>query len=205
MVCALHGPARVAVIGSLAAQRDSKVLRLGEPGLRALSVPVDDVLDSEFVQQARGLGRVLEQFRRREGFGRAIAAPQIGVERRFIAVNLGHGPFVVVNPEITWRSQQLMTLWDDCMSFPSLMVKVRRSKSISVRYTTENGEEVVWDRLNPPEAELLQHEIDHLDGILAVDRALDGEALVDREVFDTHRSHFEAQVDYVIQPTIAQR
>ena len=84
------------------------------------------------------------------------------------------------------------------MSFPSLLVRVRRHRSISVRFTTGEGERVVWEKLEPAVSELLQHEIDHLDGVLAVDHALDRGAIVTRAAFDAHREHFLRQVDYVI-------
>jgi peptide deformylase len=73
-------------------------------------------------------------------------------------------------------------MWDDCMSFPSLLVRVRRHKCISVHFCDEHGNPHEWLQLNQATSELLQHEIDHLDGILAVDRALDDESLVLREV-----------------------
>ena len=145
---------------------------------------------------------VLEAFRSEHGFGRAIAAPQIGVEKRFIALNLGRGPFVIVNPEIVERDQKTMTLWDDCMSFPVLMVKVARASSITVEYTDEQGARREWRAVEPGVAELLQHEIDHLDGVLAIDRAIDEHSIVMREVYLAQQGYFDRQVDYVIKPTV---
>ena len=180
------------------------VLLLGEPGLRVVCEPVTDLVTDSLAMQIRGLHRTLDAFRHEHGFGRAVAAPQIGVPRRIIAVNLGRAPFTVINPEIVWRSCETFTLWDDCMSFPSLLVKVARSKSISVRYTTESGEEILREHLDRSVSELFQHEIDHLDGVLAVDRACDGDALISREVFETEPGYFADQVDYTIQPTMIQ-
>jgi peptide deformylase len=65
-----------------------------------------------------------------------------------------------------------MELWDDCFSFPDLMVRVRRSVEITVSFTDEHGGSQTMNARNDL-SELLQHEIDNLDGILAVDRALD--------------------------------
>jgi peptide deformylase len=89
-------------------------------------------------------------------------------------------------------------MWDDCMSFPFLLVRVRRQQSISVRYLDDEGNVKVMDRLDQPTSELLQHEIDHLDGILAVDHALDADAIVSREVFEENPEWFTNRVDYVI-------
>ena len=176
----------------------AEVLQLGDPGLRQRSQTVHDFECAGFRDAERRLHATLRAFRAAHGFGRAISAPQIGVPQRLIAANLGEGPFSIVNPEITWCSTETFTMWDDCMSFPSLLVRVRRHRSISVRFTTGEGEDVVWKRLEADLSELLQHEIDHLDGVLAVDHALDRDAIVTRTAFDAHRDHFRRLVDYVI-------
>lgn len=180
----------------------AEVLLLGDPGLRKVCRPVDDVRSADFCYHRDRLHATLEAFRAEHGFGRAISAPQIGVAQRFIAVNLGDGPFTIINPEITWRSPETFTMWDDCMSFPFLLVRVRRHRAISVRYQDAGGDTRIMDRIDQATSELLQHEIDHLDGILAVDHALDPEAMVSREVFEKDPHWFEEQVDYVITPTV---
>ena len=166
---------------------------------------MDAVTDAEFSYHRDRLHATLEAFRAEHGFGRAVSAPQIGVDQRFIAVNLGDGAFTMINPEITWWSSETFTMWDDCMSFPFLLVRVRRHASISVRYLDDAGDIRVMDRLDRSTAELLQHEIDHLDGVLAVDHALDADAIVAREVFDENPDWFAGKVDYVIEPTISQQ
>lgn len=180
----------------------AEVLLLGDPGLREVCRPVDDVGDAEFRCNRDRLQATLEAFRREHGFGRAISAPQIGIGQRFIAVNLGDRPFTMINPEITWCSPETFTMWDDCMSFPSLLVRVRRHRAISVLYLDDEGDTRVMDRLDQATSELLQHEIDHLNGILAVDHALDADAIVCREVFDAHPEWFVDKVDYVIEATV---
>jgi peptide deformylase len=180
-----------------------EVLVLGDPRLREACAVVGDVSDPDFRTQRDRLVATLAAFRRRHGFGRAVAAPQIGVPRRFIALHLHGGtPFVIADPTITWRSEATFTLWDDCMSFPDLLVKVRRHDSISIELTDERGERGRWDRLDRPLAELLQHEIDHLDGVLAVDRAVEPGAFVARRVYEGARARFDAEVDYRIEPTL---
>ncbi len=176
----------------------AKVLLLGDPELRNKCRPVDDVNNADFQYDRDRLHATLAAFRAEHGFGRAIAAPQIGSALRFIAVNLGGEPFTMINPEITRRSPETFTMWDDCMSFPFLLVRVRRHRAISVRYLDDDGNIRVRDRLDQATSELLQHECDHLDGILAVDHALDVDALVSREVFEANPEIFAKQVDYVI-------
>ena len=181
----------------------AKVLLLGDPSLRKKSRPIDSVANADFRYQRDRLHATLEAFRAEHGFGRAISVPQIGVAQRFIAVNLGDGPFTMINPEITWVSGETFTMWDDCMSFPFLLVRVRRHRTVSVRYLDDSGAIRVMDRLDQATSELLQHEIDHLDGVLAVDHALDAEAIVSREVFEENPQWFADKVDYVITPTVA--
>ena len=179
----------------------AEIRRLGEPVLRRIAQPVGHA-DPDFEEQSRKLQAVLEAFRSQRGFGRAIAAPQIGVEKRFIALNLGRGPFVIVNPEILDSTPRTITLWDDCMSLPSLMVKVARAPAVTIAYTDEQGANREWQVAEPAVAELLQHEIDHLDGVLAIDRALDEHSIIMREVYLAEQDYFDRQVDYVIQATL---
>jgi len=172
-----------------------QVLLLGDPRLRRRGAEVADVRAAAFHDAAARLHQALAAFRARHGFGRAIAATQLGLEARFIACNLGDGPLTLVNPRIVWRSRERFTLWDDCMSFPDLLVRVRRHASVSVEWCDEAGRRHLRERLDRATSELLQHEIDHLDGVLAVDRALDRASLVLRPVFESQRGRFEAMVD----------
>ena len=171
------------------------VLLLGDPRLRKVAMQIEDVMDAPFQLEIARLKKALENFRKEKGFGRAIAAPQIGINKRFISINLGEGPFSIINPVITWYSDQTFTLWDDCMSFPDLLVKVRRHESIGLRYTDEDGKEKTWDIVDRSESELVQHEMDHLDGILAVDRAIDRDSIIYRPAFEENRNFYLDQVD----------
>ena len=74
-----------------------------------------------------------------------------------------------MNPKIVWNSTETFTMWDDCMSFPTLLVRLQRFKSISVHFSDEHGKPQEWSRLNQATSELLQHEIDHLHGKLFLD------------------------------------
>ena len=174
------------------------ILQLGDPRLRQVSAAVTDFAGTTFQSNQRALHATLAAFRSNNGFGRAISAPQIGIPQRFIALNMGKGPQLLVNPEVVWNSTETFTMWDDCMSFPSLLVRLQRHRSISIGFYDEHGRTNEWPRLDQPTSELLQHEIDHLDGILAADRALDRDSLVLREVFEAQHAYFAGLVDYVI-------
>src|SRR5262245_7782004 len=110
------------------------ILLLGDPGLRECSRPVLDFEEPSVGAGGRRLVRALEQFRAEHGFGRAISAPQIGIHRRMIAMNLGEGPFLLYNPELTTCSPARFSMWDDCMSFPWLMVRLERHLSVDLAF-----------------------------------------------------------------------
>lgn len=180
-----------------------EIVLLGDQRLRRVSEPVADFASPEFSVGAHRLAVALEQFRAEHGFGRAISAPQIGISLRMIAMNLGEGPFLLLNPELRALSRERFTMWDDCMSFPWLMVRVERHRHVNLSYLDEHGNQKAWDNVEPAVSELLQHEVDHLNGILAIDRALDREAIIARSVYDAQRDFFNRQVDYCIAPTIS--
>lgn len=130
------------------------------------------------------LTQALLAYREQTGFGRAIAAPQLGIPARLIVLHFGVGPIAVLNPEITWRSATTQLVWDDCLSVPDSIVRVERHRSISLNYQDANGRWRRWNRLRADHAELLQHEIDHLDGVLMTARAVGPNAIrpmVERE------------------------
>jgi peptide deformylase len=124
----------------------------------------------------------LEDFKARNGFGRGIAAPQIGSDKRVIVINVDT-PRALINPVVVRRSRKQMMLWDDCFSFPHLLVKVRRNLSLEVRYQDEKGKRHRMGAEGPL-SELLQHEIDHINGILAIDRAIDAHHIVYRSEYE---------------------
>ncbi len=152
------------------------ILLAGDPRLRERSTEVDPG-DPDLRSEASSLLATLRDFRARTGFGRAISAVQVGVLKRLIAMDLGGEPFVLVNPEITWRSDETFLVWDDCLSIPDRLVRVRRHRSLSLDYLDHEGRTQRWSELAPDLSELVQHEVDHLDGILMTDRAEGDDAL----------------------------
>ncbi len=83
------------------------------------------------------------------------------------------------------------------MSFPNLVVRVLRNAKISIQYQTEEGETVNWNDLSEAESELIQHEMDHLDGILAIDRAITNRDILYKEEYEKNKRHYESLVDYI--------
>jgi len=157
-----------------------EVLQLGNSVLRERSARVEDF--SELHRLQEDLSDTLSHWRRTTGYGRGIAAPQIGVLKRVVFINIDR-PWLLVNPSITWMSQERMTVWDACLSYLCIFFQVSRAEKIKVSYQDENGQEkevVVEGALS----ELLQHEIDHLDGILAIDRVSDVRTICTREEYE---------------------
>lgn len=159
-----------------AAARPLPILVSGDALLRERSVEVETI-DSALIERASGLISTLRDFRDRNGFGRAISAPQVGWMQRVVAMNLGADPFLLVNPLIVWRSEETDTVWDDCLSVPGVLVRVRRHRSVSLTYRDHRFRLRRWNRLPFDLAELVQHEIDHLDGVLMTDLAEGPDAL----------------------------
>lgn len=108
---------------------------------------------------------------------------QIGVPKRLIYIELGGRAYRLRNPEYEFQSPEKFHLWDDCFSFPNLLVWLERHRSVRIRYRDEAGDVQTLDA-EGAFSELLQHEIDHLDGVLAVDRAIDRNSLRTRDEFD---------------------
>lgn len=172
-----------------------EVFVLGNPVLRTKCEYVASFHNESLQQEIQDIKETLEDFRQKNGFGRGIAAIQIGITKRIIGLNLGNGSFVVINPKITATSGEKMILWDDCMSFPDLVVKVERYKRINIEYQDETGARKEWGKLSPAESELLQHEIDHLDGVMAIDKAMDSKSIL-------YKSEYRKNVAYYQQMTM---
>lgn len=163
-----------------------EILQLGNPLLLQKCVEISrDEIDS-LRQIVADMHDTLMDFRGRYQAGRAIAAPQIGVLKRLVYMHISE-PVVFINPALDQKSSERFELWDDCMSFPDLFVRVSRHKSCRIRYRDLDWVEREW-RLEGDLSELLQHEIDHLDGILAVSRAVDGASFALRS---ERRHHFQ--------------
>jgi peptide deformylase len=150
------------------------LLLLGDPRLYFVSEPVHEDEKDLVKEWVNDLHHVMEEIRAKYNFGRAIAAPQLGIMKRLIYMNIDK-PVVFINPALVNLSEEKFELWDDCMSFPNLLVKVKRHKSLIINYLDENWQHQTWE-MNDALSELLQHEYDHLNGILCIMRAVDDKA-----------------------------
>ena len=157
--------------------KSSKILLLGNPKLHEISEPIlkEELADIRPVIQ--DLHDILFEFKERfahYGAFRGIAAPQIGVMKRLIYMYIDK-PVVFINPILTDLSDEMFEMWDDCMCFPNLLVKLKRHKTCTIHYTDMNWQPQTL-HLEGSLSELMQHEYDHLNGILSTQLALDNQS-----------------------------
>jgi peptide deformylase len=152
-----------------------EILVLGDERLYRVSEEVQEGEVDAIREVVQDLHDTMLAFQQRHGWGRGIAAPQIGVGKRIVCMNVDR-PLSFLNPVLHDHSADKMTFWEDCMSFPELLVQLENPRSCRLTYRDLDWREH-HVHLEGDMAELLQHEVDHLDGILAVQRALDGRSI----------------------------
>jgi peptide deformylase len=175
------------------------VLQLGDPILRQKAAVVDDPRADEIRSLIADLADTLAYWRAETGYGRGIAAPQLGELKRVIFLKLpGTEPWPIINPQIIERSSEKIIVWDACLSFLSIFMQVERHRDITMRYLDLKGKRREF-RANAKDdlSELLQHEVDHLDGILAIDRVVDVKTICTREEFE---KRYRAASPYAVVP-----
>lgn len=150
------------------------ILLLGNPRLYEISEPVEKKELNAVKEVVADLHDTLIEYRRVHGAGRAIAAPQIGINKRLFYMYIDHA-VVFINPVLVFPNNEKFEVLDDCMSFPNLLVKIMRYKKTIIKYRDLEWNECEME-LEGDLSELLQHEYDHLDGILATMRAIDNKS-----------------------------
>jgi peptide deformylase len=143
----------------------SMIRRFGDPVLRSRATAVDRFDDALRAQVAR-MGALLS-----DALGVGLAAPQVGLSQRLLVYRLGpEAPLIaLVNPELEWRSEDRETLEEGCLSIPAVALDVERPVHVRVRAVDEAGDRRLVEA-SGLEARVIQHEIDHLDGVLILDR-----------------------------------
>ncbi|MFB0526535.1 MAG: peptide deformylase [bacterium] len=141
-------PATIKLYGDAVLRRKSREVKMIDEDIRKL---IDNM--AKLMYQNKGLG---------------LAAPQVGILKRVIVADVGDGLVSLVNPRILWR-QGKDTMPEGCLSIPGINLEIRRSKEVIVEGLTKEGEKIQLGAVGLL-ARVLQHEIDHLDGILIIDR-----------------------------------
>jgi peptide deformylase len=159
-----------------------ETLLLGDPRLREISESVN--FDKKIPQILTDLKDTLTEHQRIYGMGRGLAAPQIGYNKRIVYIQTPDFTSYLINPEIVWKSNEEFEVWDSCFSMKAhFFVKINRNKSIKVKYNDEFNE-FHNETFSNDMSELLQHEIDHLDGIICSDRLIDSKNIIMREQWE---------------------
>jgi len=136
------------------------------PELRKKSEPLtkDELNDKNFKKTVRDM---TETMIKKDGIG--LAAPQVGILKRLIIINTADGPMPFINPEIKKKSWRKIIMEEGCLSVPGVFANVKRPASISINFLDINGKNHSL-KADDVLARVLQHEIDHLDGILFIDK-----------------------------------
>ena len=161
----------------------SFVRRLGDPVLKSSATPVDRFDDSLRQQVSRMAGLM------NDALGVGLAAPQLGLSQRLLIYRVGpDAPLIaLVNPQVEWASDDIEKLDEGCLSIPGITVDVDRPVHVRVRAQDEEGEERLVEA-SGLEARVIQHELDHLDGVLILDRtSRDERKRALRELRETQR------------------
>ena len=141
------------------------VRKFGDPVLRTRARPVE-VFDDALRAEIKRMGQLMN-----DALGVGLAATQLGVLHRLLVYRVQQRAPVsaLINPEIEWRGGEEEIAEEGCLSLPAVLVEVERPVHVRVRGLNENGEEVVIEA-SGLEARVIQHEMDHLDGVLILDR-----------------------------------
>jgi peptide deformylase len=150
------------------ARRDAALRHVrvyGDPALRSRARPVE-VFDEALADEVQRMGRLMD-----DAIGIGLAATQLGVMHRVLVYRVEpDAPLgVLVNPEIEWRSDDVELMEEGCLSLPGVGVEVERPIHVRVRASDERGAPLTIEA-SGLEARVIQHEIDHLDGVLILDR-----------------------------------
>jgi len=150
------------------ARRDAALRHVrvyGDPALRSRARPIE-VFDDALADEVKRMGRLMD-----DALGIGLAATQLGVMHRLLVYRVDPEAAlgVLINPEFEYRSDELETMEEGCLSLPGVGVEVERPIHVRVRASDETGAPVVVEA-SGLEARVIQHEIDHLDGVLILDR-----------------------------------
>ena len=150
------------------ARRDAAlrhVRKYGDPALRSRARPVE-VFDAALADEVRRMGRLMD-----DALGIGLAATQLGVMHRVLVYRVEpEAPLgVLINPEFEYKGDEVETMEEGCLSLPGVGVEVERSTEVRVRAQDETGAPITVEA-SGLEARVIQHEIDHLDGVLILDR-----------------------------------
>jgi peptide deformylase len=143
----------------------AQIRQFGDPVLRTKARPIDR-FDDELRQEVERMGLLMD-----DAIGVGLAATQVGVVHRLLVYRVGQDAALaaLINPEVEWSGRDTESMEEGCLSLPGVLVDVDRPIHVRVRALDESGQPIVIEA-SGLEARVIQHEIDHLDGVLILDR-----------------------------------
>lgn len=161
----------------------------GEPVLREKAKPVE-VFDRKLLALVNEMFKIME-----EAHGVGLAAPQIGHPLKLAVIQFEENRYVLINPEIIDKSKDKEEFEEGCLSLPGVSVNIKRSSTVKVAYQDEKGKNNILEA-NGLLSKIVQHEIDHINGILIIDRAAKQKRLEALEKFS------EFLVEHNLDPSL---
>jgi peptide deformylase len=143
----------------------AQIRQFGDPVLRTKARPIER-FDGALREEIERMGDLMD-----DAIGVGLAATQVGVVHRLLVYRVQHGAELaaLINPEVEWSGRDTESMEEGCLSLPGVLVDVDRPVHVRVRALNENGEPIMIEA-SGLEARVIQHEIDHLDGVLILDR-----------------------------------
>lgn len=155
------------VNGALVEYEVFKLVDFYDPILRK-PTELFEFKNEESLKEANFLGYSMsETLQRLRGLG--LSANQVGINKRLCVINMGDKNWIMFNPKIVKKSEELSTYSEGCLSYPGLYLKIPRAQNITVQFQAMNGQ-VIEQTVDGLTAVCIQHELDHLDGIVYTDR-----------------------------------
>ena len=143
----------------------AQIRQFGDPVLRTKARPIER-FDDTLREEIERMGHLMD-----DAIGVGLAATQVGVVHRLLVYRIGHDAQLaaLINPEVEWSGRETESMEEGCLSLPRVLVEVDRPVHVRVRALNEYGEPILIEA-SGLEARVIQHEIDHLDGVLILDR-----------------------------------
>ena len=142
----------------------AQIRQFGDPVLRTKARPIER-FDDTLREEIERMGHLMD-----DAIGVGLAATQVGVVHRLLVYRIGHDAQLaaLINPEVEWSGRETESMEEGCLSLPRVLVEVDRPVHVRVRALNEHGEPILIEA-SGLEARVIQHEIDHLDGVLILD------------------------------------
>jgi len=163
-------------------------------------VPLKEIMTPDFQKKITYIKSTMRKYRKLTGMGRGITAVQVGIPQRFSVIYMPNGMVIIINPVITKKSNTMLRYPEICMSANPIIAPVVRPSWIEFSYSDENGKKQEWHTKDSTKEgklynRVFQHEIDHMDGIINIDRVQSKELIFESDPTFYDKATFEEAGD----------